>query len=114
MRTWAYVLVLAGGVLQFVGVALVFYEIQAARTAGAKILTERGQPPADFRRELRDSLAGGIGGDATQALADIVVLRDRLNEYLSTGLWQRVLAAVLVLTGIAVSTGGAVLALAAP
>ena len=112
MKTWAYFLTILGGVVQLVGVALVFGELKSARMAAADILVERGEIAQDVMSQLRQGVSGGAGRDADQALSDMVVLRNRLSEYLRAGLWQRRLAAGLVLAGIAITTIGATVALA--
>jgi hypothetical protein len=91
---------------------MVFYEFRGARLAAQRILSARGEIVMQGKSLTYRELNEGISLDGAQAVADLVVLRDRLSDYFSEGITRRALAAALVLAGIVLTMAGAVLALA--
>lgn len=107
-----WLLTALGALLQFGGVALVFFDISEDRKQARQIIGSRGQVTHDLESALESLTYGTSGPAIQQAAADIVRLRLWLSERLEGGLGRRKLGAYLILLGIAAGTAGAMLTLA--
>jgi hypothetical protein len=95
-------LVAIGGVIQFVGVAIVLLDVHNDREQAKQVLAG-----GRIREDLSIDFKGALPIETRQAIADLVHLREWLSEQLESGLGRKKWGALLVMLGLVVSTVGA-------